>query len=129
MYTNLYFKYYNFLKARKSNDPKFNASCIIYLTQVIHFFFVVLFLGKFLYFKIPSFSADNSTNKLLFFPIGIIWLYFVYKIFSSKLKRINLEKIPAVSELNTQKFLILMIVTILIPLYCIIFLSGGEIWK
>lgn len=129
MYTTLYFKYYNFLKARKSNDPTFNTSCIIYLTQGIHFFFVALLLGKFLDFKIPSFSADNSTNKLLFFPIGIIWLYFVHKFFSSKLKRTNLEKISGVSELNTQKFIILIIVTILIPLYCIILLSGGQIWK
>lgn len=129
MYTSLYFKFYNFLKSKKSNDPTFNASGLIFIMQLIHFLLVMLLLGKFFQFKVPSFSADNSTNKLMFFPIGILWLYFAHKFFSSKLKQTNLERISGVAELNTQKFVILMIVTILIPLYCIIILSGGQIWK
>ncbi len=129
MYTALYLKFYNFLKSKKTIDPTFNTSCILFIMQLTHFFLVILLLSKMFHFKVPSLSNDNSTNKLLFYPISILWLYLTHKFFSSKLKRTNSEKISCVRDLNNLKFIILIFVTILLPLYGIIIISGGQIWK
>lgn len=129
MYTSLYFKFYIFLKSKKSIDPSFNASCLIFIMQFIHLLLVILLLGDFFQFKIPSFNTNNSTNKLMFFPIGLLWLYFTHKFFSSKLKQTDLKKVKCVYELNNSKFFVLISGTILIPQYFIIVLSGGKIWK
>lgn len=128
MYTKLYLQYLNFLKLKKNIDPTFNASCIVFLSQCVHFFLGMLILSKLFDFKISSFSSDNSSNRLFFMPVAAIWLYLVHKTFSAKSKKVDFKK-EKIYELNNLQFLILVVVTILIPLYFIIILSGGQIWK
>ncbi len=129
MYSKLYIKYYNFLNKRKSFDSMFNASCIVFFTQVVHVFLLILIFSKLLKFEIPSFSDNRSINKLYFFPIAILWLYLTHTFFSSKLKNKDFEKKVNKMKITNLNFFTLIIMTILIPLFLVIILSGGKIWQ
>jgi len=129
MYSKLYIKYYNFLNKRKSFDSMFNASCIVFFTQVVHVFLLVLIFSKLLKFEIPSFSDNRSINKLYFSPIAILWLYLTHTFFSSKLKNKDFEKKVNKMKITNLNFFTLIIMTILIPLFLVIILSGGKIWQ
>ena len=129
MYSKLYIKYYNFLNKRKSFDSMFNASCIVFFTQVVHVFLLILIFSKLLKFEIPSFSDNRSINKLYFSPIAILWLYLTHTFFSSKLKNKDFEKKVNKMKITNLNFFTLIIMTILIPLFLVIILSGGKIWQ
>ena len=123
MYVFLYKKIYSYLKKNKNSDPIFNGSCLIFIMQGVHFFLLMLILSKLFLFEIFKFSSNNSINKLCFYPIGFLWLYLVFKYFKNKTTNIIVETI-------TKKELIwYFIFLLIIPLYFIIVLSGGKIWR
>ena len=80
MYTFIFRKIYSFFLSKKNHDPVFNASGLVFIMQLIHFFLLVKFFG----FKAYAFSSDSTINKLWFYPIGIVWLFLVFKFFNSK---------------------------------------------
>jgi hypothetical protein len=107
----------------KNLDPIFNSVCLIFIIQGVHFFLLMLILSKIFLFEMFKFSSDNSVNKLYFYPIGILWLYLVFRYFKKKTDTIKIET-------TTKKELFLyLLICLLIPLYFIIVLSGGKIWK
>ena len=123
MYIFLYKKIYSYYKLNKNFDPIFNSVCLVFITQVVHFFLLMLILSKIFLFKMYTFSSDSSINKLCFYPIGILWLYLVFRYFKKKTDTVKIET-------TTKKELLLyLIICLLIPLYFIIILSGGKIWK
>lgn len=81
--------------------------------QLVHFFLFAKILGIY----IPSFSKDYVTNKLLFMPIGAIWLYLVYKYFNIKSKKVEIENVSLV------QFFSILFVLMVIPLIVLIQLS------
>ena len=123
MYVFLYKKVYSYFKMNKNLDPIFNSVCLIFIIQGVHFFLLMLILSKIFLFEMFKFSSDNSLNKLYFYPIGILWLYLVFRYFKKKTDTIKIET-------TTKKELFLyLLICLIIPLYFIIVLSGGKIWK
>ena len=125
MYGKLYYNFYSYLKKKNNQDPTFNAACILFIAQIIHFFVLFLSISKILDFELPVFSKDNSDNKLAFLPIAIVWLILGYKFYSSKVEYL-------ISKFKNEKkynFFILLLFSIFIPLYILIKLSGGSIWS
>ncbi len=83
----------------------------------------MLILSKIFLLEIFKFSSVNSVNKLYIYPIGIVWLYLNFRYFKKKTDTITVEK-------TTKKELFLyLLFCLLIPLYSVIILSGGKIWK
>ena len=69
--------------------------------------------------------VDNSDNKLAFLPIAIVWLILGYKFYASKVEYL-------ISKFKNEKkynFYIILLFSIFIPLYILIKLSGGSIWR
>lgn len=127
MYSKLYFIIYSFLKSKKNHDPEFNSSLLVFTSQSMHF---LLFAAGFKYFmdlEIPKFSSDSGANKLAVFPIGIIWLITVHYYFKNRIDKMS-KRFKKITLTNTQ-FTILIILVIILPLYGVIKLSGGEVWK
>jgi len=123
MYIFLYKKIYSYFKLNKNFDPIFNSVSLVFIMQGVHFFLLMLILSRIFLFEMFKFSSDNSVNKLYFYPIGIVWLYLVFRYFKKKTTTIKVEKI-------TKKELFLyLLFCLFIPLYGIIILSGGKIWK
>jgi len=123
MYVFLYKKIYSYFKMNKNFDPIFNSACLVFIIQGVHFFLLMLILSKIFLLEIFKFSSDNSVNKFYFYPIGILWLYLVFRYFKKKTVTIKVE-------MTTKKELFFyLLFCLLIPLYLIIILSGGKIWK
>lgn len=125
MYFWILCKYYNYLKLKNNSDPLFNAVCIIFITQVIHFGLIAIIIRNFFYINLFVLETDNVNHKLAFFPVGIVWLvsaYFYYK------RRINKHKFEHQKSVHFFRPLLIFIMTALIPLYIAINLSGGKIW-
>jgi hypothetical protein len=127
MYSKLYFIIYAFFKAKKNHDPEFSTVGIVFISQIIHVFLLLLVVKHFIAFEIPKYSNDSAINKLAFFPIGIIWLIIVYYYFKNKIEKM-FKRFNKVTLTNIQ-FAILIIFVIILPLYSVIILSGGEVWK
>ena len=125
MYTRLFNLFYVFFVRKKTQDPIFDSSCLIFIAQVIHFCFLLLLLSKILNFEILFFSKNNSNNKLAILPFASIWLYFTYKYFKN---RINIS-ISKYEDKSNSYFMIIIFIVIFIPLYLVIKLSGGSLWK
>lgn len=123
MYVFLYKKNYSYLKKNKNFDPIFNSSCLIFIIQGVHFFLLMLILSKLFLFEIFKFSSDNSINKLCFYPIGLLWLYLVFRYFKNKTTNMKVE------TTSKKELIWYLIILLFIPLYFIIILSGGQIWK
>jgi hypothetical protein len=123
MYIFLYKKIYSYFKLNKNFDPIFNSVCLVFIIQGVHFFLLMLILSKIFLLEMYKFSSVNSVNKLYFYPIGIVWLYLIFKYFKKITQTIKIET-------TTKKELFLyLLFCLLIPLYFIIILSGGKIWK
>jgi hypothetical protein len=119
----LYKKIYSYFKLNKNFDPIFNSVCLVFIIQGVHFFLLMLILSKIFLLEMYKFSSVNSVNKLYFYPIGIVWLYLIFKYFKKITQTIKIET-------TTKKELFLyLLFCLLIPLYFIIILSGGKIWK
>lgn len=125
MYSRLYYNIYMFFKDKNNHDPSFNTAGIIFIAQVLHFFVVLMLISKILNFEIPTFSKDNSVNKLAFFPIATIWLILVHKFYE---KKIELLMLKFKNKKRYNVYLILLFF-ILIPLLLVIKLSGGVLWR
>ncbi|BCY27418.1 hypothetical protein [Flavobacterium okayamense] len=110
MYTFLYNKFFNFLKSKKSYDPEFNAIGLVFFIQIIHVFLLIKLIGL----KVPAFSKDYMTNKLMFIPFGAVWLYIVYLYFKRKTTQIKFEIV------SQKHFVILLIFSLLLPLILLI---------
>ena len=121
MYTWLFFKIYYFYKQRNNHDPVFNTSLLLFFSQGLHFFLGLKLLSLAFDFKILKFSNDNSTNKLLFFPIGIIWLVLVHIYYKKKVQ--NSKRIRDIKPLNLYQLLGLLFFVIVLPLCIVIILS------
>lgn len=125
MYGKLYYNFYSFLRKKNNQDPAFNAACLLFISQIIHFFVFVLSISKISDFELPVFSKDNSDNKLAFFPIAIVWLILVHKFFENKVEFLT-------SKFKNEKkynFYLMLLFSIFTPLYILIKLSGGSVWK
>ena len=123
MYIFLYKKIYSYFKLNNNFDPIFNSVCLVFIIQGVHFFLLMLILSKIFLLEMLKFSSVYSINKLYFYPIGIVWLYLNFRYFKKKTDTITVEK-------TTKKELFLyLLFCLLIPLYSIIILSGGKIWK
>lgn len=125
MYGKLYYNIYSFFKKKNNQDPTFNAAGIVFIAQIIHFFVLLLSISKILDFELPVFSKDNSDNKLAFFPIGVVWLILVHKFFGNKVEFLA-------SKFKNEKkynFYLMLLFSVFIPLYILIKLSGGSIWR
>ncbi|MCY1494283.1 hypothetical protein D3C87_41600 [compost metagenome] len=121
MYTWLFFKIYYFYKQRNNHDPVFNTSLLVFFSQGLHFFLGLKLLSFAFDFKILKFSSDNSTNKLLFFPIGIIWLVLVHIYYKKKVQ--NSKRIRDIKPLNLYQLLGLLFFVVVLPLCIVIILS------
>ena len=66
MYGKLYYAIYGYFKNKKNHDPQFNSSCLVFMSQAIHFFIFFLLVLKIFKLEFPKFSDDNSQNKLFF---------------------------------------------------------------
>jgi len=128
MYNWLFFKIYNFYKYRNNHDPLLNSASLVFFAQGVHFFLFLLVFKSIVGFDIPKFSSDNSENKLAFMPISFLWFIIVYIYYENKLKQ-EIKSIPEPKILKLYELLILIFMVIFIPLYFIIKLSGGQIWK
>ena len=62
-------------------------------------------------------------NKLCFYPIGLLWLYLVFRYFKNKTTNMKVE------TTSKKELIWYLIILLFIPLYFIIILSGGQIWK
>lgn len=129
MFSKLYFIYYSFLKSKKSFDPTFNAVSVVYLTQVIYFFVISILFGKVFGYGIPKFNSSGSINKILFLPFAILWFYFCFRYFRNSLLKSDLKKVLEKNKIGNAKVLVIFILTFIIPLYLLIILSGGQVWK
>lgn len=130
MYTKLYFTYFSFLRSRKSVDPKFEAVSIVFLTQVVHFFIILLLVGIILEVNtIPRFSETRATNRFLFLPIAAIWYYLCFHYLRNKLEKLNPKNQLSKYDIGGWATLALFTISFLLPLYILIILSGGQIWK
>ncbi len=123
MYIFLYKKFYSYFKLNKNFDPIFNSVCLVFIIQGVHFFLLMLILSKIFLLEMYKFSSDNSVNKLYFYPIGIVWLYLNFRYFKKKTDIITVEKT------SKKELFLYLLFCLLIPLYSVIILSGGKIWK
>lgn len=113
MYTFIFRKIYSFFLSKKNHDPVFNASGLVFIMQLIHFFLLVKIFG----FKVYAFSSDSVINKLWFYPIGIVWLFLVFKFFNSKKDELKVETV------SVKDIVLNLILWLLIPLIILIQLS------
>ena len=123
MYTWLFSKIYYFYKSKKNHDPIFNTSLLVFFTQGVHFLLCLKILSLLLDFKIFRFSSDSSTNKLIFLPLGFLWLIFVHIYFKKKVH--VLDKTKGSNPLTIYQLLGLIFIVLGLPLYITIKLSGG----
>ncbi len=127
MYSKLYFIIYSFFKSKKNHDPVFNCACLVFIAQLVHVFLLLQGIKYLIDFDIPKYSSNSDTNKLAFFPIGIIWLIIVHYFFKNRIDKMSKKySIPVISKM---KFIILLIIVIILPLYGVIKLSGGDVWQ
>ena len=128
MYSWLFNGIYNFLnKKTKDIDPKFSASGIVFISQIAHFALIIMIIQHFADIELPRFSKESFYNKLGLFPIGIIWLILIHVFFKK-----NFDKIQSKygkKAFNRLQFLGLILISVLIPIYIAIKISGGQIWK
>lgn len=111
MYTFLYRKVYNFLKSRKKvNDAEFNSIGLVFFIQLIHVFLLTKIIGL----NIPSFSKDYMTNKLLFMPFGVVWLYLVFLYLKRETKKITFE------DVSLKHFVLILVFSLVLPLIVLI---------
>lgn len=127
MYNWFFFKIYYFYKSKNNHDPIFNTSILVFFAQGLHFFVILSALQYFLDFDIPTFSSDNSKNKAVFIPIGLIWLILVYFFYRKNVKSLGVKYNSR--PLKLYELLKLLFIIIVIPLYLCIRLSGGQVWK
>jgi hypothetical protein len=123
MYIFLYKKIYSYFKLNKNFDPIFNSVCLVFIIQGVHFFLLMLILSRIFLLEMFKFSSVYSVNKLYFYPIGIVWLYLNFRYFKKKTDTITVEKT------SKKELFLYLLFCLLIPLYFIIILSGGKIWK
>lgn len=125
MYGKIYFSIYRFFKSKNNQDPTFNSACLVFISQVLHFFTLALLISNIFNLTLPVFSEDNTVNKWFFFPIAIIWLFIIHKFFEKRIEDLN-KKFQNEKEYN---FYLLITVVVIIPLFAVIKLSGGSLWK
>ena len=126
MYGKLYYAIYGYFKNKKNHDLLFNTSCLVFISQVIHFFILSLIVLKIFKMEFPKFSGDNSQNKLFFLPLAGIWIFILHKYFQNKLQILE-KKYKNKVFLNNIYWIVIL--SIIIPLILLIKLSGGSIWK
>ena len=113
MYTWLFSKIYCFYKSKKNHDPVFNTSLLVFFIQGVHFFFCLKILSLLLDFKIFRFSSDSATNKLIFLPLGFLWLILVHIYFKKKVYVLEKNK---KNPLNIYQLLGLLFLVLGLPL-------------
>ena len=128
MYGKLYYHIYKYLENKRNFDSTFNSACLVFITQLIHILLFFSILNNFFGIRLNSMSDSNFDNKLLFFPIGAIWLILVDLFFKRRLDIYN-KKYSNSKTLNKRMFIFMLIVVLFIPLYITIRLSGGVLWK
>ncbi len=127
MYSRLYYIIYTFFKTKKNHDPEFNTAGIVFIAQVIHLFLILVTIRYFTNFEIPKYSSNSIYNKLAFFPLGIAWLIIVHRFFSQRIEKMTTRFNKKV--LTNVQFTLLIVIVLILPLYALIKISGGEVWK
>ena len=127
MYNWLFFKVYNYFKNKNNDDPLFNSVGLVFFAQIVHISLLILIFSKIFDFKIPAFSTDNSTNKMLLLPFMGVLLVLTYFYYKRKVNKNNFKNND--KPISLYKLILIIFLVIFIPLYFIIKLSGGEVWK
>ena len=70
--------------------------------------------GKIIGLNIPSFSKDYMTNKLLFMPFGVVWLYLVFLYLKRETKKITFE------DVSLKHFVLILVFSLVLPLIVLI---------
>ncbi|HYD92035.1 MAG TPA: hypothetical protein VEA37_11190 [Flavobacterium sp.] len=124
MYYWLYLKFYVYFKSKKGNDSTFDAACLIFLAQVVHFIFVFTLLDRVGLFDFPKIS-NNNLGKFAYIPLFLPWLVLVYYYYKWKVKRD--QRVPP-KPLQGYKLATLYAVAVIAPLYIAIKLRGDSLW-
>ena len=127
MYNWLFFKVYDYYRSKNNDDPVFNSSTLVFIAQGVHVILLLLVLSKFIDFSSIWGSSDKSISKFFYIPIFCIWLVLVYRYYRNKAKLTRPLEVQA--PLSLYKLIVIIFVIIIIPIYFIIKLSGGEVWK
>jgi|SRR5690554_4616312 len=127
MYNWLFFKIYDYYRNKDNDDPTLNASGLVFIAQGIHVAALLLIFSKIFHFDIPGFSTEKSINKLFFIPILYLWVTFVNRYYKNKVK--NRQFRNNIDPVSLYKLILIVFIIILIPLYFVIRLSGGQIWR
>src|SRR5690554_1000440 len=127
MYNWLFFKVYGYYKSKDNDDPLFNSIGPVFFAQVVHVSLIVLVFSKIFHFEIPVLSTNSSINKILLLPLMGLWLVFIYFYYKSKSKSYDFDK--SHPPISIYKLILIVFIIILIPLYFVIRLSGGQIWR
>lgn len=128
MYTYLFKNFYVFFKSRKNPEAVFNSSLLVFLAQGIHFFLLYALVENIFEFRIVELISERkSVSKIYFLPFVFIWMFLVERYFKNKSNHI--KDIEFNKTMNIYQFLILLFSVLVLPLYIVIKLSGGEIWK
>jgi hypothetical protein len=127
MYNWFFYTLYNYFQNKKNYNPLFHSVALVAFAQVIHFCLLSLIIAKLVNFDLKSFSNENSINKLTIFPFALIWLYLIERHYKNKVENKNLKFSKKVYKLF--ELILISIIFIFIPLFFLIKLSGGQIWK
>ncbi len=100
---------------------------LFFFAQVVHISLLALIFSKIFDFRIPVFSSDNSTNKMLLLPFMGLFLILIFYYYKRKIKKYTYTDNG--KSINLFKLILIVFLVVLIPLYLVIKLSGGEIWK
>ncbi len=125
MYTWLFFKIYDYYRSKNNDDPVFNSSTLVSIAQGVHVILLLSVLSKFFDFNSIWGDSNKSISKFFYIPIFCIWLVLVYRYYRNKVKSTR----PLEAPISLYKLIIIIFVVIIIPIYFIIKLSGGEIWR
>lgn len=126
MYTWLFFKFYDYFRSKNNDDPLFNSVGVVFFAQVVHISLLALIMSKIFDFKNPVFSSDNSTNKMFLLPYMGLFLIMIFYYYKRKIEKYTYTGNG--KSIKLSKLILIVFLVILIPLYFVIKLSGGEIW-
>jgi hypothetical protein len=122
MYSWLFFNINSYFLKKKNSDYFWDSIAFVFFAQIIHFLLLISILDNLIFNDeiIVSVRESPFNNKVFYFIILGIWIFFTFKYFKNKCLKISIEQLI---DVTLKKILIIFIFVHLIPLLFLIIIS------